>query len=233
MASIWIVEDDPKIGLLIEMTVRKLGHDTLRLPDAEALDRRVREGAALPDLLLLDLMLRARSGFDVLRDWKADRAARGVPIIIISARGAERDKVRGLELGAEDYITKPFGVRELQARVQTALRRLAPRDERLELGPLTIATQAREVRVDGARVELTAMEYELLLYLARRRGEAVTRAALLRDVWGYAGGEGDSSRTVDSHVKTLRLKLGDDADAPRFILTVRGTGYRLIAGEAE
>ena len=230
MAELWIVEDDEKIGLLIEMTVRKLGHDTLRLTDADALDRAVRSGRALPDLMLLDVMLRAVSGFDILRAWKADRALKDVPVIIISARTAERDKVTGLELGAEDYITKPFGVRELQARVQAALRRVTPEPERLELGALTLLPASRETLVDGARVELTAMEYELLHYLARHPGTALTRARLLREVWGY-NSDDDPSRTVDSHVKTLRLKLGDDADSPRFIQTVRGTGYRLIAGE--
>ena len=230
MSTIWIVEDDPKIGLLIEVTVKKLGHDTLRMLDADVLDRALRTGEALPDLLLLDLMLRSRSGFDVLRNWKAERATRRIPVIIISARAAERDVVRGLESGAEDYITKPFGVRELQARVQAALRRIEPQPRRLDVGPLALLTDSREAFVDGARVELTAMEYDLLLYLARHSGTAVTRQELLKEVWGYETG-GDASRTVDSHVKTLRLKLGDTADAPRFIQTVRGTGYRLIAGE--
>ena len=230
MAKIWIVEDDEKIGLLIEMTVKNLGHDTLRLADADTLDRAVRAGKGLPDLMLLDVMLRAVSGFDVLRAWKADRALRDIPIIIISARTAERDKVTGLELGAEDYITKPFGVRELQARVQTALRRVEAKPAQLRCGPIELRPDSREVFVDGARVELTAMEYELLMYLARRAGTAVTRQALLREVWGY-GTLDDPSRTVDSHVKTLRLKLGDTAAEPRFIQTVRGTGYRLIAGD--
>ena len=230
MAKIWIVEDDEKIGLLIEMTVKNLGHDTLRLADADTLDRAVRAGKGLPDLMLLDVMLRAVSGFDVLRAWKADRALRDIPIIIISARTAERDKVTGLELGAEDYITKPFGVRELQARVQTALRRVEAKPALLRCGPIELRPDSREVFVDGARVELTAMEYELLMYLARRAGTAVTRQALLREVWGY-GTLDDPSRTVDSHVKTLRLKLGDTAAEPRFIQTVRGTGYRLIAGD--
>ena len=230
MAKLWIVEDDEKIGLLIEMTVKKLGHDTLRLADADALERAVRAGEGLPDLLLLDVMLRAVSGFDVLKAWKADRVLGRIPIIIISARTAERDKVTGLELGAEDYITKPFGVRELQARVQTALRRVEAKPALLRRGPIELRPDSREVFVDGARVELTAMEFELLLYLARHAGAAVTRQALLREVWGY-GTQDDPSRTVDSHVKMLRLKLGDTAAEPRFIQTVRGTGYRLIAGD--
>lgn len=230
MAMIWIVEDDPSIGMLIEMTVKKQGHEAQRFVDAEALEKRLRAEKALPDLLLLDLMLRAKDGFQVLAEWKAERATRAVPVIIISARTAERDVVRGLDLGAEDYITKPFGVRELQARVQAALRRVTPEPERLELGALTLLPASRETLVDGARVELTAMEYELLHYLARHPGTALTRARLLREVWGY-NSDDDPSRTVDSHVKTLRLKLGDDAESPRFIQTVRGTGYRLIAGE--
>ena len=227
---IWIVEDDPSIGMLIEMTVKKQGHEAQRFVDAEALEKRLRAEKALPDLLLLDLMLRAKDGFQVLAEWKADRATRAVPVIIISARTAERDVVRGLDLGAEDYITKPFGVRELQARVQAALRRIEPQPRRLDVGPLALLTDSREAFVDGARVELTAMEYDLLLYLARHSGTAVTRQELLREVWGY-NSQDDASRTVDSHVKTLRLKLGDTADTPRFIQTVRGTGYRLIAGE--
>lgn len=228
MAKIWIVEDDPKIGLLIEMTVGKLGHEVLRLIDAAALERVFKTGDALPDLILLDLMLRAKDGFEVLWELKADRRTRAIPVIIISARSAEQDKVRGLELGAEDYITKPFGVRELQARVQTALRRLAPQPQRLDLGALVLVLPSRETFVDGKRVELTSMEFDLLRYLAERPDTAVTRQTLLKEVWGYASDD-DLSRTVDSHVKTLRLKLGDDAGEPRFIQTVRGTGYRLIA----
>lgn len=228
MAKIWIVEDDPKIGLLISMAMQKAGHETLHLLDAAELERALKREKRLPELLLLDLMLRAKSGFEVLSEWKADVATRDIPVIILSARSAERDKVRGLELGAEDYITKPFGVRELQARVQTALRRLPSPDDRIDVGGLSIRPSTREVRVDGARVDLTAREFDLLLYLARRAGANVTRAALLRDVWGYATDD-DTSRTVDSHIKSLRVRLGDDAARPRFIHTVRGAGYRLAA----
>ncbi|MBQ3425383.1 MAG: response regulator transcription factor [Clostridia bacterium] len=229
MAMIWIVEDDPKIGMLIEMTMVKAGHETLRLLDDTELDRALSKQNRLPDLMLLDLMLRAKSGFEILKAWKAQRRTRDIPVLILSARAAEQDKVRGLELGAEDYITKPFGVRELQARVQTALRRLKPRPQAYTFGALELRPQSRETLVDGVPVELTAMEFDLLLYLAGHPGEVISRGTLLREVWGYAGEE-DSSRTVDSHIKTLRLKLGDSANAPRFIQTVRGTGYRLIAG---
>lgn len=229
MARIWIVEDDPQIGLLIEMTVKKAGHEPMRMPDGVQLERAI-DREPLPDLLLLDLMLREKNGFVLLREWKERMKTRSIPVIIISARSAEHDKVRGLELGAEDYITKPFGVRELQARIQAALRRLPQEPLRMEIGPLVLMPDSRDVYVDGVRAELTAREFDLLLYLAKNRSTTVTRGMLLRDVWGYAS-EDDPSRTVDSHIKTLRIKLGDTAGTPRFIKTVRGTGYRLIAGE--
>ena len=230
MARIWILEDDPKIGLLIEMTVKKAGHETLRFLDAAEMDLALKKQAPLPDLLLLDLMLRAKSGFDVLREWKEEETTRAIPIIIISARSAEQDKVKGLELGAEDYITKPFGLKELQARIETALRRLPKRAEKQVFGAISILPAAREVYVNGVRIDLTSREYHLLFYLAQKAGTAVSRQELLREVWGSFM-EDDPSRTVDSHIKTLRNKLGDTADEPRFIQTVRGTGYRLIAGE--
>lgn len=231
MAKIWIVEDDPKIALLIEMTVKKAGHEALHMLDAAEMEKMLKK-EPLPDLMLLDLMLREKNGYTVLSEWKARAQTRAIPVIIISARSAERDKVQGLELGAEDYITKPFGVRELQARIQTALRRLPAASESMSLGGLTLMPGSRDAYVDGKRIDLTAKEFDVLLYLARQKGASVTRAALLSAVWGYAGEE-DTSRTVDSHIKTLRMKLGDTAGEPRFIQTVRGTGYRLIAGDDE
>ncbi len=229
MAIIWIVEDDPKIALLIQMTMTKAGHQTAHMLDATEMEKALRRGE-LPDLMLLDLMLREKNGFTVMKEWKERPATTHVPVIILSARAAERDKVQGLELGAEDYVTKPFGVRELQARVANALRRLPQKDETLTVGALTLTPKTRAVRLDGQPVELTMKEFELLLYLARHAGETVTRGALLREVWGYLSEE-DPSRTVDSHIKTLRIKLGDAAGEPRFIRTVRGTGYRLMAGD--
>ena len=231
MATIWIVEDDPQIGLLIEMSVKKAGHETRRFLDAVELERALAKQEALPALLLLDLMLRQKNGYTVLKEWKERTSTHQIPVIIISARSAEHDKVRGLELGAEDYITKPFGVRELQARIQTALRRLPKEPEQLSFGPLVLLKDSRDVFVDGQRVELTTREFDLLLYLAQHYGSTVTRGMLLKDVWGYAT-EDDPSRTVDTHIKTLRIKLGDATGDPRFIRTIRGTGYRLIAGES-
>ena len=230
MAKIWIVEDDPKIGLLIEMTVKKAEHVPRRLDDAVQLDEALDRGEELPDLLLLDIMLRAKSGYEVLKEWKDRPRTREIPVIIISARSAERDKVRGLELGAEDYITKPFGVLELQARIRTALRRVKPKDEVLFLRGLCLDKRTKTVLVDQKPSELSPMEYDLLLYLLEHADRAVTRQELIREVWGYATQE-DSSRTVDVHIKTLRTKLGDKAEKARFIKTVRGTGYRVVTEE--
>ena len=230
MAHIWIVEDDLNIALLIEMAMKKAGHSTLKLADAVKLDQALKTTGRVPDLLLLDLMLRAKSGFEILEEWKVDPRLCEIPVIIISARSAEKDKVRGLELGAEDYITKPFGVLELQARVKTALRRVRLKSDVLQAGDLSFLPATREASLGGKHLDLTAMEFDLLYYLARNRGKNVTRASLLTDVWGYSVPE-DPSRTLDAHIKTLRIKLGDDAASPRFIQTVRGTGYRFIAGE--
>ncbi len=227
MALIWIVEDDPSIARLIEMAMRKVGHDTLHALDAAEMEKELRKGG-LPDLMLLDLMLREKNGYTVLKEWKERSSTAAIPVIILSARAAERDKVTGLELGAEDYVTKPFGVRELQARVANALRRLPPAEEKITVGPLALTPKSRSVKRDGQPIDLTLKEFELLLFLARRAGETVSRGTLLKEVWGYASEE-DPSRTVDSHIKTLRSKLGDAGG--ELIGTVRGTGYRLNAGE--
>ena len=225
MANIFIVEDEERIGLLIEKTVTKAGHNAVVLRDARELETRLK--TETPDLLLLDLMLRGKNGFDILSDWKRARTTACIPVIILSARSAEQDKVRGLELGAEDYVTKPFGVRELQARIQTALRRITPAARRVELGALTLYLDSREISVDGQSVDLTYKEYDLLLCLWKYAGRTVSRVQLLREVWGYAA-DADTSRTVDYHVAQLRAKLRDDPSHPRFVQTVRGAGYRLM-----
>ncbi len=228
VANIWIVEDEEHVGLLLKEVASRMGHSPEWLEDAAELERRLRDG--VPDLLLLDLALRGKNGFEVLAEWKKGRDTREVPVLIISARSAETDKVRGLGLGAEDYITKPFGLRELRARIDTALRRLRLKAQPIAAGHLLILPEEREVKARGKAVPLTHQEYELLCCLARRLGSAVSRAELLREAWGYQY-EGDSTRTVDVHIRELRVKLdcGEEGSGAR-IETVRGFGYRLTGG---
>lgn len=228
MAVIWTVEDEETISILIRRVIASMGHEGVHCYDATELEQQMKKG--LPDLLLLDLMLRGKTGYQILADWKQDVRTRRIPIIILSARSAEKDKVKGLDLGAEDYVTKPFSIAELRARINAALRRVAPEAQRIDLGGLTLLPDARQVQVDGEARDLTLQEFELLLYLAHRAGQVVSRAQLLMDVWGYQS-HTESSRTVDYHIRSLRVKLGDDVKQPRFIQTVHGSGYRLLAGE--
>jgi len=227
LATIWTVEDEDTIGILIERIIQSMGHAGVRCQDAAELEKQMKKG--LPDLMLLDLMLRGKTGYQILAEWKADIRTRHIPVIILSARSTETDKVKGLDLGAEDYVTKPFSVRELKARINTALRRVSPEALRVELGALVLEPERRRALVDGSAVELTQQEFELLHYLARHAGRAVTRAQLLQDVWGYQA-ETDASRTVDFHIRSLRRKLSDDVRNPRFIQTVHGSGYMLLEG---
>jgi len=173
------------------------------------------------DCVVSDLRMPGASGFDVLTRWKQDLDTRRVPVIILSARSTEADKVRGLDLGAEDYITKPFSIRKLKSRINAALRRVVPAATRMDLGALALEPNNRGVTYLGRPVALTQQEFELLHYMAARAGQ------LLKDVWGYES-ETDASRTVDYHIRSLRRKLGDDAASPRLIETVHGSGYRLI-----
>ncbi len=230
MAQIWTVEDEENISVLIVDIIASMGHESRAFIDADELAQ-ARRGSDVPDLMLLDLMLRGKSGFDILKQWKQDPHTRRVPVIILSARSTDTDKVRGLDLGAEDYITKPFSIRELKARINAALRRITPAATRLDLGALVLEPDNRGVTVDGVAVTLTQQEFELLHYLAQNAGQLLTRARLLKDVWGYES-ETDASRTVDYHVRSLRKKLNDDAGHPRFIQTVHGSGYRLQVDEA-
>lgn len=225
VAVIWTLEDEETISILIMKVIASMGHEGVHLYDAEELERHSRKG--LPDLMLLDLMLRGRNGYQILHDWKADPRTRKIPILILSARSTEADKVKGLTLGAEDYITKPFSIRELKARIETALRRITPAALRLELGALVLQPDQRLASLDGQALELTSQEYELLHYLARHAGQLVQREQLLSEVWGYQAST-QASRTIDFHIQSLRKKLGDEAKNPRFIQTVRGSGYRLL-----
>lgn len=229
MARIWILEDDENVALLLRDATERMGHAPEWFQSAAQLEARLKESS--PDLLLLDLMLREKNGLEVLAEWKKRRQTHELPVIIISARSTESDKVRGLGLGAEDYITKPFGLKELRARIETALRRLRLHAEPIPLGHLALNPDAREIKAHGKTIPLTRQEYELLSCLMKHRECAVSRKELLREAWGYEL-EGDTTRTVDYHIRELRMKLdcGEGAAGAR-IETVRGFGYRLTGGD--
>jgi DNA-binding response OmpR family regulator len=192
-----------------------------------------RARAAKPDLVILDLMLPGMDGFRVLRALRDDGGTGEMPVLILTARGEEADKVRGLRLGADDYVTKPFGVLELLARVEALFRRTAsprrngssPEPTSLRFGAVEVLTLSRSVVRRGEPVSLTPKEYDLLVALLRRNGACATRVELLTEVWGYSAEV--MSRTVDTHVAELRRKLEVDPANPTHILTVRKTGYRL------
>lgn len=227
MALIWTVEDEETISILIQKVIASMGYESRHFSDAAEMEKAMKKG--LPDLMLLDLMLRGKNGYQILTDWKQDTKTSRIPVIILSARSTETDKVKGLDMGAEDYITKPFSIQELKARINTALRRVSPAAQKLTLGSMVIEPDQRQLTLDGRGVTLTGQEFELLLFLARNAGKLVTRAQLLQEVWGYQA-DTDATRTVDSHIRSLRKKLGDDAMNPRYIETVYGGGYRLLAG---
>ena len=225
MARIMIVEDDENIAELISASVKTIGHEAQTVGSASALFSLLPK--LRPDLILLDIMLPDFSGLDILRKLKANAATQDIPVIFLTAKGSEADKVTGLELGAEDYITKPFGVLELLARIKTALRRTAPRQDIARAKDLTIDFASREVSLAGEPVRLTHKEFELLEYLFRNSGTVLSREKLLDAVWGFEF-SGDTTRTVDMHIRTLRQKLHDSAETPRYIATVRGYGYKFL-----
>ena len=222
MSRIYVVEDDESISALIAAVLSAAGHEVRTMESGEALEKLVSAGET-PDLLLLDIMLPGKDGLQLLSEWKARPSTSAIPCIILSAKGEELDKVRGLEMGAEDYITKPFGVLELQARVKTALRRVPAAAGAVRLGDNEIDFGRREVRRGGKEVKLTFKDFELLEYMYKNAGLVLSRDQLLTQVWGY-NFEGDTTRTVDFHVHSLRQKLGDYGD---LIKTVRNVGYRL------
>jgi two-component system response regulator ResD len=221
-----IVDDEPGISRLISMYLEREGFQTSSVrTGAEALEVMQNQK---PSLVVLDIMLPDIDGWEVCREI---RRSSDVPIIMLTAREGDEDKIVGLELGADDYVTKPFVPRELVARVKAILRRArpaapqAPDETVMDFGELTINPAKREVRLDGETIQLRAKEYDLLVELARRPGVVFSREKLLQDVWGYDF-YGDSG-TIDVHVRRLRAKLNDDSSNPRFIETVWGVGYRL------
>lgn len=219
---IYVVDDEENIRELISCALRSFGYAVESFETAEEMLEACLE--KLPDLILLDVMLPGLSGTDALKKLKAIPSTAAVPVILITAKSAETDKVFGLDSGADDYITKPFGVLELSARVRAALRR----KDRPALGPLVhgglcLDVEKHEVTKEGERVELTLKEFQLLKLLLENEGRVVPREELLGRVWGFDF-EGES-RTLDMHIKTLRKKLSDSAEHPTYITTVRGVGY--------
>jgi len=227
VARILVVDDEPSILKLIRVNLERDGYEVETAADGKtALEL---AGRIRPDLVLLDVMLPGLDGISVCRTLRNEPATRNIPIIMLSARGEEVDRVLGLEMGADDYITKPFSPRELLARIKARLRRNQPEEEaagagRLQLGRLVIDQERYVVLLDGVKQDLTRKEFELLRFLARARGRVFTREYLLEQIWGYdfAG----DSRTVDVHIRHLRQKLERLPGAPRYIETVRGVGYR-------
>ncbi len=226
---IYVVEDDPGIRELECYALKQAGFEARGFEEGEAFLEAVR--VQLPKLVLLDVMLPGEDGNRLLARLRQDPRTRRLPVIMVTARGEEMDKVQGLDSGADDYIVKPFGVMELLSRVRAVIRRAgdeqSPQTE-LAVGDLRMDVARHRVFVKGRDVTLTHMEFELLRYLLINRGIALTRERLLDAVWGvdYPG----DTRTVDVHMRTLRVKLGE---ASRCLQTVRGVGYRLEDADAE
>ena len=227
---ILVVEDEPSLAESVRYNLEREGYDVIVATDGRTGLERFREDR--PALVILDLMLPQLSGLDVCR---AIRAESDVPIIIVTAKDAEADKVAGLELGADDYVTKPFSVRELVSRVRAHLRRGAIRvapdgatsaEERLVGGPVEMDTARHEVKVGGELVALPPKEFELLEALLRRKGRLLTRLFLIEEVWGgdYVG----DTKTLDVHVKRIRRKIESDPHDPAHLVTVRGLGYKFV-----
>ena len=230
--TLFVVEDDPHIRELLSFNIGKAGYKVKAFERGETA---YEEAVALPpDLMLLDLMLPGMDGLDVCRRLRQNEGTARMPIIMLTARGEELDRVLGLEIGADDYIVKPFSIREVVARIKAVLRRAdAPPSDApiITSGSLMVDSDRREVRKDGALLTLAMKEFDLLYYLMTHPGRVMTRSQLLDQVWGYDYmGE---ARTVDVHIRHLRQKIEDVPESPRYIETVRGVGYRFREQEGE
>jgi two-component system alkaline phosphatase synthesis response regulator PhoP len=231
MAKILLVEDNAGIAEGIRMNLELEGHQAKIAPTGEEGIKLLDRWSA--DLLVLDVMLPGADGFQVLRVLR--ERGNAIPVLLLTARGAEADRVRGFRLGADDYVTKPFSLPELLARIEAILRRakgqVTPLPDHWAFGDVRVDAGTREVTKGGAPVALRPKEFDLLLALVRREGKVISRADLLEEVWRY---EKDVvSRTVDSHILELRRKLESDPALPVHLLTVRKTGYRLLGGQVE
>ncbi len=225
MSKILIIEDEPSRVAGLRDNFEFEGYEVVAAFDGvEGLERALKES---PDLVLLDVMMPKMSGLDVCKQLKAKRPS--LPIIMLTARGQEVDKVVGLELGADDYVTKPFSIRELLARAKAVLRR-APHagtnGDRVGFSDVAVDLKGCRVTRRGKQVEVSSKEFELLKYFIRHSGETLSRDRLLSDVWGYE--HYPTTRTVDAHIVRLRQKLEPNPDQPQFFLTVHGVGYKFV-----
>jgi DNA-binding response OmpR family regulator len=225
MTKILIVEDEPNMVAGLRDNFEFEGYQVITASDGvSGLEKALHDS---PDLVLLDVMMPRMSGLDVCKQLKQKRPS--IPVIMLTARGQEVDKVVGLELGADDYVTKPFSIRELLARVKAVLRRSAgPKQEQEEysFGDVVVNLRSCQVARKGKPLEVSSKEFDLLKYFLCHAGEALSRDRLLEDVWGYD--RFPSTRTVDAHIVRLRQKLEPKPDEPRFILTIHGTGYKFV-----
>ncbi|MGC8743894.1 MAG: response regulator [Verrucomicrobiia bacterium] len=220
--KVLVIDDEPDVLELIEYNLTAAGFNVIKASEGNEAIKKAREQS--PDLIVLDIMLPGIDGFEICKILKRDKTTASIPIIMLTAKAEEVDRIVGLELGADDYITKPFSPRELTLRIKTLLKRVkgvAEQSQLIQRGVLKIDPQRHEVSVKGKEIELTATEYKLLLTLASQPGRVFTREQLLEDVWEYNSSV--DTRTVDTHVRRLREKLGVAAD---YIETIRGFGYK-------
>lgn len=226
---IYITEDDDSIRELVTVALSAYSYEVESFVSAE--DCLAATEKQVPDIFLFDIMLPGMDGVQAVKILRENEQTKNTPILMLTAKSAEIDKVFGLENGADDYLTKPFGIMELAARIKALLRRSGRStsdsvSDKIAAGGITVNTSLREVSRDGRPIELTLKEYELLLHLIKNRARVVSREELLTKVWGidFVG----ETRTLDMHIGTLRKKLSDDAENARLIKTVRGVGYRFI-----
>lgn len=227
--KILAVDDEEHIQELIKFNLENSGYKVICCGNGTEALKIVK--LEKPDLVLLDVMLPGIDGYDVCKEIRKDNNISNIPIIMITAKSEELDKILGLELGADDYITKPFSVRELLARVKAVLRRttIQPMDKSYRFDNIIVDFEKHEVTKDGKRIELTLKEFEVLEILIKNKGRVITRDFLLDKVWGYEYfGE---TRTVDVHIRHLRQKVEEDDKNPRYIETIRGVGYRFNLGD--
>lgn len=221
MQSIIVVEDDENVRELVIYALNNNGFRANGFENSKELYKELNN--TLPDLIILDVMLPGDNGYEILKTIRKDNKTKEIPVIMLTAKDSEYDKVKGLDMGADDYISKPFGVMELISRVKAVLRRtIVIKDDFISLGDISLNNSRRIVQVKGIEIDLTFKEFELLFYLMDNQDIVLTRDKLINEVWGYDF-EGES-RTIDVHIRTLRQKLGS---AGKLIQTVRNVGYKI------